>query len=94
MAQQQGKVEVEVEDIARVVKAMHIAMPEKQTITQARRVLSSSALLARRLQLSNLSTVIVMPVQGATMHNTSVFIRAVSASELQAAIVRGLRQGK
>lgn len=92
MAQQQGKVEVE--DIARVVKAMHIAVPEKQAITQARRVLSRSALLARRLQLSNLPTVIVMPVQGATMHNTSVFIRAVSASEFQAAIVRGLRGGK
>jgi protein-disulfide isomerase len=81
---------LQVEDIAHVVRTLQVAVPSQSAVTKARRVLDNNAQLAHKLKLGNLPTVIVMPLQGGAEENTSVFISAVSAGELQAAIVRSV----
>lgn len=92
VAQSEGKITVE--DIAQVVKALRVVVPGQQAIAKARRVLRSNAQLAEKLSLSNLPTVIVLPAQGATIENSTVFISTVSPQVIQAAIIRGLREHK
>ncbi|QGY28746.1 thioredoxin domain-containing protein [Pantoea cypripedii] len=86
------KEHLQAEDIAYVVRELQVAVPSQSAVTKARRVLENNSQLANKLKLGNLPTVIVMPLQRAVEENTSVFISAVSAGELQAAIVRSARR--
>jgi len=79
-------------DIAAAVKAAKASTPSADQLKATHEALASNDELARTLGFGGTPGFVVMPTSGATAENTTVLPGAVSAEELQAAIVKA--QGK
>lgn len=75
-------------DIAGAVKAAKATTPTPAQLKATHEAIASNDELARTLGFSGTPGFIVMPTSGATAENTTVMPGAVSADDLQAAIVK------
>jgi protein-disulfide isomerase len=86
--------QLQVEDIAKVIKNTGTPVPTSEAMAKARKILRKNALLAKKIGLTSLPTFIVMPFKGATSANTTVISGEISAEVLKSAIVRAQHKNK